>query len=211
MRARRAWMPRCPRTGYGYPELEIDALRTLAVGRQAARTGLFKRTHHGARCIERCGPAADASDDRTRHGGEKQKTLAFSTANLASWSRARCGRFEPGLFGEDMTLDQWWSAPRPVDRLMFDEVCLRTPFSRPFLAPPWRTASEMPLSALRRRRAARTVRPCATARGTVRAGLPPSRPLPLRLQPGLRPPSAPCPLFHQRHPHWRCPPPSRPC
>lgn len=102
--------------------LNIGQLARLPGGK--AKTGIFKAPQAGPVEVTPLGLADDHIGDARHHGGHDQAVYLYSAADYAWWS-AQLGRpCEPGLFGENITIDQWWPDPRIGDRIQWGEVVL---------------------------------------------------------------------------------------
>jgi MOSC domain-containing protein YiiM len=136
-----------------------------------SRTGIRKMPVGGAVLCDTLGLVGDAIGNRKHHGGPDQAVYLYSAEDYAWWTDTLGRPCTPGLFGENLTIDQWWDTPRAGDRLHVGEVILEL------------TAPRIPCSTLAAHmgdprfvdRFARAARPGAYARvvqtGALQAGL----------------------------------------
>jgi MOSC domain-containing protein YiiM len=103
--------------------VNIGHLAPVAEG-HAKRTGIHKHPVGGAVLCDRLGLVGDAIGNATHHGGPDQAVYLYSEADYAWWSNTLGCPCPPGLFGENLTIDDWWDAPRIGDRLTFGTVTL---------------------------------------------------------------------------------------
>lgn len=108
----------------------VGKLQSLVAGGKTRSTGIFKQPVAGGVDVGPQGITGDAIGDRTRHGGDGQEVYLFSAEDLAWWSMALGRTLGPGYFGENLTIDHWWPAPRVGDRLVFGSVTLEISFPR---------------------------------------------------------------------------------
>jgi MOSC domain-containing protein YiiM len=103
--------------------VNIGALERLAAGSRT-RTGIGKYPVGGSVLCDVQGLVGDAIGNRTHHGGADQAVYLYSHADYAWWSEQLGRECPPGLFGENLTIDCWWEAPRVGDRLRLGDVVL---------------------------------------------------------------------------------------
>lgn len=150
--------------------LNVGALERLTAERPL-RSGIRKHSVQGPVLCDAEGLVGDAIGNRTHHGGPEQALYLYSASDYAWWTTELGRECGPGLFGENLTLDAWWPAPRVGDRVQFGEVLLEL------------TAPRIPCNTLATRmgdpqfvrRFARAVRPGAYVRvlqtGVLEAGM----------------------------------------
>lgn len=136
-----------------------------------SRTGIRKTPVGGPVLCDAQGLVGDAIGNHKHHGGPDQAVYLYSAEDYAWWSETLGRPCAPGLFGENLTLDRWWDAPRIGDRVQFGDVVLEL------------TAPRIPCNTLASRMGdprfvqqfARATRPGAYARvihpGTLEAGM----------------------------------------
>jgi MOSC domain-containing protein YiiM len=110
--------------------VNVAAPQTLLVGGQPISTGIFKQPVAGAVRVHEQGLEGDIIGNPARHGGPDQAVYLFSAEDSAWWSAHLQRDLAPGFFGENLTIDRWWPAPRVGDRLMFDGLELEISFPR---------------------------------------------------------------------------------
>jgi len=88
------------------------------------KSGIRKHPVLGPVLVDTEGLVGDAIGNRTHHGGPDQALYLYSASDYAWWSAELERECEPGLFGENLTLDAWWPAPRIGDRVQFGDVLL---------------------------------------------------------------------------------------
>jgi MOSC domain-containing protein YiiM len=149
--------------------VNIGALEPL-VPRSRKRSGIHKHPVGGPILCDTRGLVGDAIGNAKHHGGPDQAVYLYSADDYAWWSGQLGQPCTAGLFGENLTIDRWWDAPRVGDRLQFGDVMLEL------------TAPRIPCSTLAHRmgdarfvqRFATAARPGAYARvlsqGAVEAG-----------------------------------------
>ncbi|MFO7705908.1 MAG: MOSC domain-containing protein [Halopseudomonas sp.] len=91
--------------------------RSLVVGGKARQTGLFKQPLHGSVLIDGNGLPGDEIINRRFHGGPDQAVYLYSQADMHWWAGQLQRDIEPGFFGENLTISQWWPQVRVGDRL----------------------------------------------------------------------------------------------
>jgi len=136
-----------------------------------SRTGIRKTPVGGPVLCDAQGLVGDAIGNHKHHGGPDQAVYLYSAADYAWWSETLGRPCTPGLFGENLTIGDWWDTPRAGDRVQFGEVILEL------------TAPRIPCSTLAAHmgdprfvdRFAKAARPGAYARvvqpGALEAGL----------------------------------------
>jgi MOSC domain-containing protein YiiM len=103
--------------------VNIGHLEPLEPG-AAKRTGIHKHPVGGPVRCDTLGLVGDAIGNAKHHGGPDQAVYLYSADDYAWWSHELGRPLSPGLFGENLTIDRWWDAPRVGDRVTFGEVTL---------------------------------------------------------------------------------------
>jgi len=103
--------------------VNTGTLETLIVG-SSKRSGIRKHPLGGPVLCDTQGLLGDAIGNRTHHGGPDQAVYLYSAQDYAWWSRQLQRECQPGLFGENLTIDRWWPSPRVGDRLQCGDVVL---------------------------------------------------------------------------------------
>ncbi|WP_461414388.1 MOSC domain-containing protein [Gemmatimonas sp.] len=88
------------------------------------RSGIRKQPIGGPALCDTQGLLGDAIGNRTHHGGPDQAVYLYSAEDYAWWSATLQRECQPGLFGENLTIDRWWPSPRIGDRLQCGDVVL---------------------------------------------------------------------------------------
>ena len=73
-------------------------------GRQVT-TAVFKYRGHGRRFVGRINVDGDDQADRRVHGGPTKAVYAYALADYRWWEAQVAGSFEPGTFGENLTIE----------------------------------------------------------------------------------------------------------
>lgn len=103
--------------------VNVGMLETLG-HRTTQRTGIRKHPIGGSVLCDTQGLLGDAIGNRKHHGGPDQAVYLYSAADYAWWADTLGRACEPGLFGENLTIDAWWDTPRVGDRVQFGDVLL---------------------------------------------------------------------------------------
>lgn len=103
--------------------VNLGALERLTPERPL-KSGIRKHPVQGPVLCDAEGLVGDAIGNRMHHGGPEQALYLYSAADYAWWTTELGRECGPGLFGENLTLDTWWPAPRVGDRVQFGEVLL---------------------------------------------------------------------------------------
>jgi MOSC domain-containing protein YiiM len=96
----------------------------LYVGGRQRRTGHFKLPVAGRVVVGLEGIAGDFIGNPKHHGGADQAVYLYSQADNQWWESLLGKPVAPGFFGENLTLDTWWSEPRVGDWLRIGELLL---------------------------------------------------------------------------------------
>ena len=84
--------------------LQVGQKETLTVGRRRVASGIRKRPVDGSLNIQPLGVVGDAVCDARHHGGPDQAVYVYLESDYAFWSRQYRRTFNPGEFGENLTL-----------------------------------------------------------------------------------------------------------
>jgi len=84
--------------------LQVGQRETLSVGRRRVASGIRKRPVEGPLAIQSLGVAGDAVCDTRYHGGPDQAVYVYLESDYRFWERQYRRPFEPGEFGENITL-----------------------------------------------------------------------------------------------------------
>ena len=97
---------------------------TIEHGNKSMTTGICKRPVEGPVLLMEAGMEGDAVVDVEHHGGLDQAIYAYSGDDYHWWSSSAGRDFEPGAFGENLTIEGMPSDMRVGDRLLIGEVVL---------------------------------------------------------------------------------------
>lgn len=103
--------------------VNIGVLETLRSDTRK-RSGIRKHPVGGPVLCDTQGLLGDAIGNRKHHGGPDQAVYLYSADDYAWWSAQLQRECQPGLFGENLTIDRWWPSPRVGDRLQCGDVLL---------------------------------------------------------------------------------------
>lgn len=103
--------------------VNIGVLETLRSDTRK-RSGIRKQAVGGAVLCDTQGLLGDAIGNRMHHGGPDQAVYLYSADDYAWWSARLQRECQPGLFGENLTIDRWWPSPRVGDRVQCGDVLL---------------------------------------------------------------------------------------
>jgi MOSC domain-containing protein YiiM len=104
--------------------VNVSALAPLIPGVKRTRTGIHKRPVVGPVRVQTHGLEGDRVGNTRYHGGADQAVYLYSAEDYAWWSEQLGFACEPGLFGENITIDRWWPDPRLGDRIAVGAVVL---------------------------------------------------------------------------------------
>ncbi len=104
--------------------VNVSALMPLVPDVKRTRTGIHKRPVSGSVRVHALGLEGDRVGNTRYHGGPDQAVYLYSAEDYAWWSEQLGIECRPGLFGENVTIDRWWPAPRLGDRLVVGDVIL---------------------------------------------------------------------------------------
>lgn len=110
--------------------VNIGKAETVAHANQSVRTGICKRPSSGSVRIGEPGLDGDQIIDSKHHGGADQAVYAYSADDYDWWSRSTDRDFQPGLFGENLTIQGLPSNMVIGDRLLIGDVVLEATSAR---------------------------------------------------------------------------------
>ncbi len=102
----------------------------MAVGERMIDTGFYKESVVGPVNVGSTGIIGDHVADLSRHGGEDQALYLFSNEDCRWWTTQLGQDVGAGYFGENITIDGWWSQPRIGDRIHFSNLAIEISFPR---------------------------------------------------------------------------------
>ncbi len=104
--------------------VNVSELAPLRPDLPKKRTGIHKRPTGERVAVRTLGMDGDRVGNTKHHGGADQALYLYSAEDYAWWSAQLGIDCQPGLFGENLTLDRWWDSPRIGDRLVFGNITL---------------------------------------------------------------------------------------
>ena len=105
--------------------LNISSGQTIEFDGADVRTGIHKRPVEAALKLTRFGLAGDTVVDTSVHGGLDQAEYLYRQEDYDWWAQQLGRPFEPGTFGENLTVEGDDGAPWVIgDRLRIGEVVL---------------------------------------------------------------------------------------
>ncbi len=110
--------------------VNIGRAETVTHGNQSVRTGIFKRPAGGPVRISEAGLDGDQILNGKHHGGADQAVYAYSADDYDWWARAMDRDVEPGLFGENLTIEGLPGNMVIGDRLLIGDVVLEATSAR---------------------------------------------------------------------------------
>ena len=111
------------------PDLEIvsvniGAAEVLAYGERRHTSGICKHPVEGAVTVCEAGLRDDVIVDSKHHGGPDQAVYVYSLEDYLWWSETTGRNYQPGLFGENLTI-RGLPTDLPIgDRLLIGDVVL---------------------------------------------------------------------------------------
>ncbi len=84
--------------------VNVGTPRSQAIGSGEEITGIYKMPVEEARAITRLGLDGDFIGDDKNHGGPDQAVFIYGEGDYLWWSRTQGRTFEPGTFGENLTI-----------------------------------------------------------------------------------------------------------
>lgn len=110
--------------------VNLGKAETIAYRDKSMQTGICKRPVSGSVRISELGLDGDTVLDENHHGGLDQAVYAYSADDYAWWA-AETGRdFDPGLFGENLTIRGLPSDMLIGDRLLIGDAVLEATSAR---------------------------------------------------------------------------------
>lgn len=98
--------------------VNIATKSRITAGNKEMETGIFKQPGDGPITIGELGLEGDCIVDTNVHGGADQAVYLYSMADYQWWSESLGREFEPGSFGENLTLSSFPEQPLRIgDRL----------------------------------------------------------------------------------------------
>ncbi len=110
--------------------VNIGNAETVVHGNQSVRTGICKHPVSGPIRIGETGLTGDRILNGKHHGGVDQAVYAYSADDYDWWVRSMDRDFEPGLFGENLTIRGLPSSMVIGDRLLIGDVVLEATSAR---------------------------------------------------------------------------------
>ena len=104
--------------------VNLGRLESIAHGKRRFETGIRKRAVAGPVKIGIDHIAGDTIGNLASHGGVDQAVYAYSADDYAWWSEQLDREFEPGTFGENLTINGLPSDLNVGDRLLIGDVLL---------------------------------------------------------------------------------------
>lgn len=104
--------------------VNVGKAESVGPGDQSILTGIYKRPVSGSVRIGELGLAGDEILNKQHHGGADQAVYAYSADDYEWWSESIDRDFEPGLFGENLTVQGLPSNMVIGDRLLIGDVVL---------------------------------------------------------------------------------------
>lgn len=109
--------------------VNIGSLQPLEIGNHSTKTGIFKTPVSNPVRVGKLGLESDVVQNKKHHGGPDQAVYVYGTADYAWWSEQ--WQFEPGMFGENLTISDLESARFNIgNRLKIGTVLLEVSASR---------------------------------------------------------------------------------
>lgn len=111
--------------------VNTSTARTIQIGRKQTETGIYKKPTPEPVMIGREGLVGDTIVKTQHHGGPDQAVYVYGALDYAWWS-AQLGRtFDPGAFGENLTVDGLESSTFNIgDRLQIGTAVLEVAAAR---------------------------------------------------------------------------------
>lgn len=110
--------------------VNIGNAETVVHGNQSVRTGICKHPVSGPIRIGETGLTGDRILNGKHHGGVDQAVYAYSADDYDWWVRSMDRDFQPGLFGENLTIQGLPSNMVIGDRLLIGDVVLEATSAR---------------------------------------------------------------------------------
>lgn len=110
--------------------VNIGKAESISHANQSMRTGICKHPVSGPVHIGELGLDGDQILDSEHHGGADQAVYAYSADDYEWWAASVDRDFEPGLFGENLTIQGLPSNMVIGDRLLIGDVVLEATSAR---------------------------------------------------------------------------------
>ena len=110
--------------------VNIGAAETIGPGDRSMTTGICKRPAHGPVRVGELGLHGDHILDTEHHGGKDQAVYAYRREDYEWWSSEAGLDYEPGLFGENLTISGLPGDMVVGDRLLIGDVVLEATSAR---------------------------------------------------------------------------------
>ena len=104
--------------------VNVGQSETLRRGDKSTVTGIVKRPVGGLVTVDETGLTGDAIVDTSHHGGADQAVYLYRTEDYAWWAEETGQTFNPGRFGDNLTISGLPPELRIGDRLLIREVVL---------------------------------------------------------------------------------------
>jgi MOSC domain-containing protein YiiM len=85
--------------------VNLASVRLILINGEPVKTGIFKLPADGRVAVGREGLEGDRQVDRSVHGGPDKAVYAYGTGDYAWWADELGRETEPGLFGENLTVE----------------------------------------------------------------------------------------------------------
>lgn len=85
--------------------VNVGTPQTIDMGAGPETTAIFKTTVDGPIEVTESGLAGDAVGDTRHHGGRDQALYVYFGADYAHWERLLDRSLDPGVFGDNLTID----------------------------------------------------------------------------------------------------------
>jgi MOSC domain-containing protein YiiM len=85
--------------------VNVSPARTVEYGGERVTTGIFKMPVAGRVALRGVNLAGDDQADRAVHGGPDRALYAYASEDYAWWRESEGRHVEPGIFGENLTLN----------------------------------------------------------------------------------------------------------
>lgn len=110
--------------------VNIGKAETVSHGARSMTTGICKRPAAGPVAVGELGLQGDEVLDTKHHGGKDQAVYAYRLEDYEWWSAEAGLEFEPGLFGENLTISGLPGDMVIGDRLLVGDVVLEATSAR---------------------------------------------------------------------------------
>ncbi len=110
--------------------VNIGKAKTVSHGARSMTTGICKRPAAGPVVVGELGLQGDEVLDTEHHGGKDQAVYAYRVEDYEWWSSEAGLEFEPGLFGENLTISGLPGDMVIGDRLLVGDVVLEATSAR---------------------------------------------------------------------------------